>query len=135
MINRRKYYAGKWDGICVRCGQDYFANRGNTTCLACNAQRQGEIRDGLIFEEDLAAGENLTQLQAELGLDGPWYSQLQKLHPIDHRLKDSPGLSWATIAGKLGVAESTLYGWLNGRRKPSPAMKRLIDMIYRELRP
>jgi len=64
-----------------------------------------------------------------------WSAQLHALHLGDHRLKNISGLSWAAIAGKLGVAESTLYGWLNGRRKPSPAMKRLIDMIYKELKP
>jgi len=64
-----------------------------------------------------------------------WSAQLHALHLGDHRLKDAPGLPWVAIAERLGVAESTLYGWLNGRRKPSPAMKRLIDMIHRELRP
>ena len=29
-----------WEGVCVRCGHDYFNCLGNCTCLACNAQRQ-----------------------------------------------------------------------------------------------
>jgi hypothetical protein len=71
-MTRKEYYTD-WDGVCVRCGQNYFLNRGNSTCLSCNLQRQGEIRDGLIFDEDIEAGETLAGLRAELGLpfDGP----------------------------------------------------------------
>lgn len=50
-MTRRDHYTD-WDGKCTSCGDDYFKNRGNTTCLSCNAQRQGEIRDGLWFDED-----------------------------------------------------------------------------------
>jgi hypothetical protein len=53
-ITRREYYArlGEWDGRCFACGHDYFTCRGNCTCLSCNAQRQTEVEDGLIFPED-----------------------------------------------------------------------------------
>ena len=67
-MTRKEHYGGEWDGVCCRCHQDYFASRGNTTRLACNAQRQGEVRDGLIFDEDIAAGETLEGLRAEMGL-------------------------------------------------------------------
>jgi len=52
-MTRREHYAGKWDGICKRCGHDYINDcRGNCTCLSCNGQRQDEEREGLRFEED-----------------------------------------------------------------------------------
>ena len=51
-MTRQEYYQGKWDGVCVSCGHDYFQCRGNCTCLSCNAQRQGEEQEGLVFEED-----------------------------------------------------------------------------------
>ncbi len=51
-MTRSEYYAGTWDGICCTCGGNYFQTRGNTTCLSCNAQRQDEIAQGLVFEED-----------------------------------------------------------------------------------
>ena len=51
-MTRKEYYGEQWDGTCTSCGHDYFACRGNCTCLSCNAQRQDEITDGLWFEED-----------------------------------------------------------------------------------
>ena len=48
---RRDYYQG-WDGICCVCGHDYISQcQGNCTCLACNAQRQFEEKEGLEFED------------------------------------------------------------------------------------
>ena len=74
-MTRKDYYAGTWDGICKRCGHDYFECRGNCTCLACAAQRQDEIQSGLWFDEDpeaerAEAGELLSSAAARLGRKG-----------------------------------------------------------------
>jgi len=66
ILTRAEHYAPQWDGTCVRCGHDFFECRGHCTCLACNAQRQSEVREGLIFRADLDAGETLESLRAEL---------------------------------------------------------------------
>jgi len=50
----------------------------------------------------------------------PWQRQLHAIHNSDQRHKDAPGMTWNEIAGRLGVAPSTLYGWLSGRHEPSP---------------
>jgi hypothetical protein len=66
---RADYYSrdGRdWNGICQRCGHSYFECRGHCTCSSCNAQRQHEVREGLLFDGDLAAGETLDTLQNEL---------------------------------------------------------------------
>jgi hypothetical protein len=47
------WYSPRGFGICRVCGHDYIGDcRGNCTCLSCNAQRQYEVRKGLVFEED-----------------------------------------------------------------------------------
>ena len=51
-MKREEHYAGEWDGVCGRCGHNYFKCRGNCTCLACNAQRQEEVGQGLFFDGD-----------------------------------------------------------------------------------
>jgi hypothetical protein len=51
-MTRTEFYADKWDGICKSCGDNYIECRGNCTCLACNAQRQDEIKNDLWFAED-----------------------------------------------------------------------------------
>lgn len=55
-MDRRTYYnteGRRWDGLCSRCGHDYFTCRGNgCTCFGCLAQRQAEVRLGLEFDED-----------------------------------------------------------------------------------
>lgn len=52
-MDRTAYYTERgWDGICVRCGHDYINGcQGNCTCLACNAQRQSEEEEGLVFDD------------------------------------------------------------------------------------
>jgi len=63
----------------------------------------------------------------------PWQRQLHVIHNSDQRHKDAPGMTWKEIAGRLGVAPSTLYGWLDGRHEPSPlarnAIAGLLDTI------
>lgn len=57
-MTRQKYYQSEaagdeqgWNGICQTCGHNYFDNcQGTCTCLSCNAQRQGEEDQGLIFD-------------------------------------------------------------------------------------
>jgi len=135
MTTRREYYAErKWDGRCVRCGQDYFANRGNTTCLSCNAQRQGEIRDGLIFDEDLAAGETLTQCQTQLGMLGKWWSMLQKLHGGDQRRKDATGMTVDELAAAIPAGVRSVKRWLKGEAVPNLAARAAIERLYNEHR-
>ena len=50
-MTRQAYYTC-WDGICCACGHSYFECRGICTCLSCKAQRLGEDRAGLRFDED-----------------------------------------------------------------------------------
>jgi hypothetical protein len=52
-MNRKDYYTQQgWDGICQRCGHDYINGcHGDCTCLACNLQRQGEVKEGLSFTD------------------------------------------------------------------------------------
>ena len=41
-----------WDGVCDRCGHDYFQCLGNCTCLACNAERQAAEREDANRKDD-----------------------------------------------------------------------------------
>jgi len=134
VTTRREHYKGLWDGRCVRCGQDYFTNRGNTTCLSCNAQRQGEIRDGLIFDEDLAAGETLTQCQAQLGMLGKWWSMLQKLHGGDNRRADVCGMTIAELSAAIPAGSASIKRWLAGTAVPNLAARAAIERLYNEHR-
>jgi len=58
-----------------------------------------------------------------------WLEALDQLREI-YRQAGEP---WETIAGRLNVAPSTLYGWLDGRHEPSPlarnAIAGLLDAI------
>lgn len=61
----------------------------------------------------------------------PYLMHLRLLHAGDHRRRGAPGLSWAELAERLGVAESTLYGWLDGRRSPGRMAQEMIARLYR----
>jgi len=60
-----------------------------------------------------------------------WYGQLRSLHRGDQRRKDAKGMSYSEIADELAIAESTLFGWLNGHRNPSRMASKAIDNLYR----
>jgi len=134
MTTRREHYQDRWDGRCVRCGQDYFTNRGNTTCLSCNAQRQSEIRDGLIFDEDLADGKTLTQCQSRLGMLGKWWSMLQQLHGGDNRRNDVAGMTIAELAAAIPAGPASVKRWLGGTAVPNLAAQAAIERLYNEHR-
>ena len=60
----------------------------------------------------------------------PWQRQLHAIHNSDQRYRDAPGMTWNEIAGRLGVAPSTLYGWLSGLHEPSPLARNAIAGLH-----
>jgi len=64
-----------------------------------------------------------------------WYEQLHALHGDDHRYKGASGLTWAQIAEALKIRESTLYGWLDGSRRPSAMAQEMIQKLYEKMGP
>jgi len=61
-------------------------------------------------------------VDADADRGGAWLDANHQLREIYRRA----GEPWETIAGRLGVAPSTLYGWLDGRHEPSPLARNAI---------
>ena len=107
-MKRSAYYARQkppWDGICARCHQSYFENRGNTTCLACNAQRQGEYREGLLFEDDPESEHEEARMMGILA------EPLAKRAARIRKLRTDRNLTQAQAAERVGVQPNTWARW------------------------
>ena len=71
----------------------------------------------------------LSAVDGDIDREADWLEALDQLREIYRKA----GEPWEVIAGRLGVAPSTLYGWLDGRHEPSPlarnAIAGLLDTI------
>ena len=114
-MNRRQHYAGKWDGKCSRCGHSYFKCRGNCTCLSCNAQRQGEARDGLCFEEDPESERNEAAMVTGRPIPGLTPQQRLRL-AVDDWISLDRRRTQRALADAVGIHVSHLNEMIKGRR-------------------
>ena len=92
---------------------------------------EGDGEGGAIVEWNLCLVGDRIQYAVDGDDDrgGAWLDANYQLREI-YRQAGEP---WEVIAGRLGVAPSTLYGWLDGRHEPSPlarnAIAGLLDTI------
>jgi len=68
-------------------------------------------------------------VDADVDRGGAWLDANHQLREIYRQ----GGESWETVAGRLGVAPSTLYGWLDGRHEPSPLARNAIASLQAKL--
>jgi len=68
----------------------------------------------------------LSAVDGDIDREADWLEALDQLREIYRKA----GEPWEVIAGRLGVAPSTLYGWLDGRHEPSPLARNAIAGLY-----
>jgi len=89
---------------------------------------EGDGEGGAIVEWNLCLVGDRIQYAVDADVDrgGAWLDANHQLREIYRQ----GGESWETVAGRLGVAPSTLYGWLSGLHEPSPLARNAIAGLH-----